>query len=147
MDQDKLRRTIAPSLTRLELSPSPRPPDIDKVVEAVTVAILEGIKASTPWSRPTSLSKPGFTSECRDLQKEARHAKREVVQYQAQHQETCPDSMWSRFNKLKRAARRRIPRYRNACHHRKFTEASESGEIRQVWNLSRWARDRTPYQS
>ncbi|OQD77242.1 hypothetical protein PENDEC_c003G04660 [Penicillium decumbens] len=64
----------------------PQPSQTDRAIEQVVEALTQAVDASTPWSRSTDKSKPGFTPECRELQKEAKRAYRDVVRYYAQHQ-------------------------------------------------------------
>ncbi|KAJ5794256.1 hypothetical protein N7457_000855 [Penicillium paradoxum] len=146
MDPDKLKDTLHRSLTQIP-TPQATRPSIDTAVSALTDAVQAAVDASTPWLRPTALSQPGFTPECRQIQKEARRTHRQIVQYQARWRERAPDTLWSQYYKLKRTARRRIQRMRNTTHQKRITEAGESGEIKQIWNLAKWARDRTPFQS
>lgn len=143
MDADKLKATLHPLLQHIKPSSS----HADEAVEQIVDALAQAIDASTPWSRPTDQSKPGFTPECRQLQREAKKAHRDVVSYQARHQAAAPEELQHRFSRLKRLAQKKIQRYRNQAHLQRITDAANSGDARQIWNLSRWARDRSPYQA
>ncbi|KAJ5096493.1 hypothetical protein NUU61_005849 [Penicillium alfredii] len=146
LDIDKLCSTLSPLLANLPPAQQ-NAEGIDAVVGQFVKAIQTAVDASTPWSKPTALSRPGFTQECRQLQKEAHRAQRQILRLQEAHNRLAPEPMLPAFRHKKAVARKRIKRYRNQAHQSKVTEAAESGSTRQIWNLSRWARDRSPYQA
>lgn len=73
--------------------------------------LSQAIESSTPWSRPTTLSRPGFTPACREIQKTAKRARRDLVRWQAHHQTEAPEEMQRECNKEKEA-RKRIQHFR-----------------------------------
>ncbi|KAJ5111719.1 hypothetical protein NUU61_001349 [Penicillium alfredii] len=108
LDADKLRSTSIDNQWAANA--------IDTTALQLVEAIHTAIDASTPWSKPTTLSRPGFTKECRLLQKEAHQAQKQILRFQETHNRPAPEPMLRAFRHKKAVARKRIKRYMNQAH-------------------------------
>ena len=139
MDIDKLRKHVQNTI------PKTVSPDLDKTTRQIVQCLQDAIEISTPWARPTEFSRPGFTPECRELQKNAKQAHRKILRYHTKYQRPAPDRLWTDFLHKKHAARKTIQRFRQVAHRERVTAAA--GNMGQVWRLSRWASSRTTFQA
>lgn len=140
-DIPKLRTEALRHLQALPRPPTSLEPTlIDAYVNDMTLAITRAVDAAVPWSLPTPRSKPGFTPRCRELQKAARQARRGLARYRQQHHTNPPADMVADFRQKLGRSRKLICRLRRDAHRDRVSKAS--GDQRQVWGLSRWAKGR-----
>ena len=138
MDIDKLRKHVQNTI------PKTVSPDLDETTRQIVQCLQDAIEISTPWARPTEFSRPGFTPECRELQKNTKQAHRKILRYYTKYQRPAPDCLWTDFLHKKHAARKTIQRFCQVAHRERVTAAAEN--IGQVWRLSRQASSRIIFQ-
>ena len=77
MDVEKFTGFVSANLLgkrRMNLPEEPPPEMIDSVVEHLLEIVQQGVQASTPWARPSSWAKQGWTPECTHIIKETRQS-------------------------------------------------------------------------
>ena len=110
------------------------PDELDDLAEDLTTIIHKGIDQSTPWARPSTYSKPGFTEECKEAQMRCRRLKRiwqEINTSTAREEYRAARNY--KTDLIKREQRKAFRLYIN--------DVCESPA--SMWKGTRWARDST----
>ena len=133
-DTVMLRRTTKERLARYlsEIEPATEG-DADKYVSTLIDALSEAIDASTPWSRPSTHSVPGFDENCKDICTETQRLRRT---WQSSRLQEDYEAYKTARNKKGRTIQKAL---RNT-HRRKVEEASASPS--GLWKLIKWAKNR-----
>jgi hypothetical protein len=109
--------------------------EIDTRVEAIVTAIIKAVSESTPKTRPSLRSVPGWTQECKDAQMEARRLRR-------QYQELRTPEAWEAYRRARNHKARLIRKTLRAFHRTRVREATTTEQ--GLWQLAKWARNREP---
>lgn len=132
-NHERLYQVLARNLPDLTMLNTEQ--DIDHATKAIVSAILMAIKESTPKSRVSPRSIPGWTKECKEAQQLARRLRR---RYQ---RERTPEA-WEAYRQARHHKARIIRKTLKNYHRRKVKEATSS--IETLWKIARWARNREP---
>lgn len=132
-DKDRLLQVLVQNLP--DLSTLATAQDIDNATQAIVAAILTSVKESTPRSRTSPRSVPGWTRECKEAQQLARRWRR---RYQ---RERTPE-VWEAYRQARNHKARLIRRTLRDYHRRRVKDATSSTE--GLWKIARWARNREP---
>jgi hypothetical protein len=133
-DKERLYTTLArhmPITTGLETEQ-----DIDRATKGIVNAILSAVQESTPKSRSSPLSIPGWTRECKEAQQLARRLRR-------QYQRIRTPEAWEAYRRARNHKARLIRKTLRDYHRNRIKEATKSTD--GLWKLARWARNRGPH--
>ncbi|KAJ5901433.1 hypothetical protein N7504_007427 [Penicillium tannophilum] len=143
MDVEKFTDFVSANLLGkrwMELPELSTPQRIDNVVEHLVDVVQQGVQQSTPWARPSTWAKPGWTPECTHIIKETRQAFRR----------------WKKVRKRPHLDVEELHEEYRSCRNRKgkvikkalqngfrswIQETVKSGP-RGLWRVSKWARNR-----
>lgn len=132
-DREKLYTTLnrhLPTTTGLETER-----DIDSATKGIVSAILTAVQESTPKSRISPRSTPGWTRECKEAQQLARRLRR-------QYQRRRTPEAWEAYRRAKNLKARLTRRTLRDYHRARIKEATNSPD--GIWKLAKWARNREP---
>ncbi|KAF4227803.1 hypothetical protein CNMCM8980_005984 [Aspergillus fumigatiaffinis] len=132
-DKERLYTTLArhlPVTTELETER-----DIDSATQEIVSAILTAVRESTPKSRISPRSIPGWTRECKEAQQLARRLRRRY-----QRQRTA--EAWEAYRQARNRKARLIRKTLRDYHRARIKEATNSSD--GLWKLAKWARNREP---
>ena len=141
MDQARfleILRNQLPSRDQIAASEGAR--ELDRVTAAIVTALHQSIEASTPWLKINPYSTPGFTPECRELQKTAKRLRRNIANHQTRHHRPAPREMVAEYHKTLRQSKRMVQKFRRNAHRKRVEEAS--GNMSRVWKLAKWSKER-----
>lgn len=115
------------------------PEGLNTQVQGLVKALQKAIEASTPYSKPSSYSKPGFTAECKSASLQAKNARR---RYQEAGR---PDYLWDRYKK----ARNRLGHIVQKAMKEQYRKDSEErcDTPQKMWATCKWTRNRTPKEA
>lgn len=125
-DKDRLLQVLVQNLP--DLSTLATAQDIDNATQAIVAAILTSVKESTPRSRTSPRSVPGWTRECKEAQQLARRWRR---RYQ---RERTPE-VWEAYRQARNHKARLIRRTLRDYHRRRVKDATSSTE--GLWKIAR----------
>jgi hypothetical protein len=132
-DQERLHRVLIQNLP--ELTTLITEHDIDNATQAIVSAILIAVNESTPKTRASPRSIPGWTKECKEAQQLARRLRR---RYQ---RERTPEA-WEAYRRARNHKARLIRKALRDYHRKRVKEAT--GSLDSLWKITRWARSREP---
>jgi ribonuclease HI len=128
-----LNRAKLPTETLHGTQVQPNAAEIDTQVETVISAITAAIAEAVPLSRPSTRSRAGFTTECKEAQMECRRLRRI---YQGERTEGA----WEAFRAARNYKTRLIKKALRDSFRTFVQDAGESPE--KLWRLAKWARNR-----
>jgi hypothetical protein len=141
MDQARFLETLRNQLpSRDQIAASEGARELDRVTAAIVTALHQSIEASTPWLKINQYSTPGFTPECRELQKTAKRLRRNIANHQTRHHRPAPREMVAEYHKTLRQSKRMVQKFRRNAHRKRVEEAS--GNMSRVWKLAKWSKER-----
>lgn len=132
-DQIRLHRVLIQNLP--ELTTLTTEQDIDNATQAIVSAVLVAAIESTPKTRASPRSIPGWTRECKEAQRLARRLRR---RYQ---RERTPEA-WEAYRRARNHKARLIRKTLRNHHRKRVKEATSS--LDGLWRIARWARSRGP---
>ncbi|OOQ86154.1 putative reverse transcriptase [Penicillium brasilianum] len=133
MDVEKFRTFVSANLQDW-MRQVTSPQDIDRAINHLINITNQAAQKSTPWARPSTWARQGWTPECTEAIKAAR---RQYRRYTRTHDEED----WKEYTSARNAKGRVIGKAMKKGFRQWVRETVERGP-RGLWKVSKWARTR-----